>query len=59
MQRCQLCVAAQSEEKREKETDIHKARRMESIQGHGALMVRASAASGEVRTLAGLWKAKA
>ena len=47
MQRCQLCVAAQSEEKREKETDIHKVRRMESIQGHAALMVRASAASGE------------
>ena len=50
MQRCPLCVATQSEDRereRERETDRERVRRMESIQGLAALMVRASAASGE------------
>ena len=48
MQRCPLCVATQSEDReRERETDRQRVRRMESIQGHAALMVRASAALGE------------
>ena len=41
-------MATQSEDReRERETDRQRVRRMESIQGHAALMVRASAASGE------------
>ena len=40
-------LRARTERERERETDRQRVRRMESIQGLAALMVRASAASGE------------
>ena len=45
--RCVWPLRARTERERERETDRQRVRRMESIQGLAALMVRASAASGE------------